>query len=69
MLHMLPTTGGARVVPLWTTGPDGEDKVHLMCGYGHDKQIRRRRIVSALGAAPEGVSGIFLWASYRSRLR
>ena len=42
-----------------TTGPDGEDKVHLSCGYGHEVQIRRGRIIAALAAA-EGVTTISL---------
>jgi hypothetical protein len=49
--------GNRKVRPLWT-GPDGADKVHLMCGHGHEVQIRRERIIAALDAAPDGVTTI-----------
>ena len=44
--------GGRKVVPEWT-GPDGADKVHLVCGCGHEVQIRRERILAALAAVTE----------------
>jgi hypothetical protein len=47
-----------KIVPVWTTGPDGKDKVHLMCGYGHEVQIRRGTIIAALAAAPDGTTTI-----------
>ena len=49
---------GQRVLPQWSTSPDGTEKVHLRCGGGHNRQIRRDRIEAALQAAPPGVSTI-----------
>jgi hypothetical protein len=51
--------GGQTVTPKWT-GPDGTDKVHLSCGYGHERQIARWRILAALDAAPDGESSVYL---------
>jgi hypothetical protein len=34
-------------MPVWT-GPPGAGKVHMLCGCGHEAQIRRERILAAL---------------------
>jgi hypothetical protein len=56
-VHAWRTPGGGKFTPRWTDSPDGDDKVHLGCGCGHEIQIRRERILAAL-AAIEGVQRI-----------
>ena len=54
-------TAGGKVQPLWTENPvTGEDKVHLICGCGHNPQRKRAWVTALLDAAPEGVSTIAL---------
>ena len=51
---------GGKARPLWTADPGGGDKVHLICGCGHNPQRKRAWVVALLDAAPEGVSTIAL---------